>query len=200
MHQSQIEEFRRREGELGNPAAAEASDAAIKYRGLGASCPVSTEVDRVVDMTPDGLRAGFLTAYGAMTVMRVRPGERTWDGTRIQESLTTISNTCPASFSPTPECSGTSVFTVGEPGRSSRIGDQPGLVNRFYDFHVSRTRDLSRLHDATRNPQGVNSCETVCQQNYSCDGRDIGRHTVSRQFTKGTFGGRDVTLVAVTKK
>ena len=151
-------------------------------------------------MTPAALSAGFLTAYGVMAVMRVRPGERTWDGTKIQESLTTVSQTCPASFSPTPECSGNSTFTVGDPGRSSRIGNQPGLVNRFYDFHASGPRGVSRLHDSTRNPQGLNSCETVCEQKYQCDGREIGRHTVTRTFTKGTFGGRDVTLVNVTKK
>ena len=200
MHQPQIEEFRRREGELGNPAATEVSDAAIKYRGLGAACPASTEVERVVDMTPAALSAGFLTAYGVMSVMRVRPGERTWDGTKIQESLTTVSQTCPASFSPTAECSGNSTFTVGDPGRSNRIGNQPGLVNRFYDFHASGPRTVSRLHDNTRNPQGLNSCETVCEQKYHCDGREIGRHMITRTFTKGTFGGRDVTLVAVTKK
>jgi hypothetical protein len=200
IHQPEIDEFRRREDELGNPAAAEASDAAIKYRGLGAACPATTEVDRVVDLTPAGLGAGFLTAYGAMAVMRVRPGERTWDGTRIQETVAPVSNTCPESFAPTSECIGASTFTVGDPGHSDRIGDQPGLVNRFYDFHVSRTRGISRLHDNTRNPQGLNSCETVCQQKYHCDGREIGRHTVTRTFTKGTSGGRDVTLVTVTKK
>ncbi|MGH7230236.1 MAG: hypothetical protein ACREJU_02625, partial [Nitrospiraceae bacterium] len=79
IHRPQIEEFRRREVELGSPAATEMSDAAIKYRGLAASCPGRTGVDRVVDMTPAGLRGGFLTAYGAMTVMRVHPGERTWE-------------------------------------------------------------------------------------------------------------------------
>jgi len=199
IHQPQIEDFRRREDELGNPAATEMSDAAIKYRGLGADCPARTEVDRVVDLTPAGLGAGFLTAYGAMSVMRVRPGERTWDGTRIQETVAPVSNTCPDSFAPTSECIGASTFTVGDAGHSDRIGDQPGLVNRFYDFHVSRTRAISRLHDNTRNPQGLNSCETVCQQKYHCDGREIGRHTVTRRFTKGTFGGRDVTLVTVTK-
>ena len=49
IHQPQIEDFRRREDELGNPAATEVSDAAIKYRGLGAACPARTEVDRVVE-------------------------------------------------------------------------------------------------------------------------------------------------------
>ena len=200
IHQPQIEDFRQREDDLGNPAAAEVSDAAIKYRGLGAACPAKTEVDRVVDLTPAGLGAGFLTAYGAMAVMRVRPGERTWDGTRILETVAPVSNTCPDSFAPTSECIGASTFTVGDAGHSDRIGDQPGLVNRFYDFHVSRTRGISRLHDNTRNPQGLNSCETVCQQKYHCDGREIGRHTVTRTFTKGIFGGRDVTLVTVTKK
>ena len=50
-----------------------------------------------------------------------------------------------------------------------------------------------------RNPQGLSSCETVCEQKYHRDGQEIDRHTITRTFTKGTFGGRDVTLVTVAK-
>lgn len=199
IHQASVAEFRRREAALGNPAAEELSDARIKYRGLASSCPARTKVDRVVDLTPAGLRDGFPTAYGAMTVMRVEPGERTWDGIRVREELTTVSNTCPATFAPTPECSGRDSFPVGGPANSDRIGNQPGLVNRFYDFHVTKSRALSRLHDPSRNPGGLDACRTVCEQKYFCEDREIGRHTVTRDFRKGVFDGQQVTLVTVGK-
>lgn len=199
IHEPLVEEFRRREAGLGNPAAEDLSEGQIKYRGLTSSCPARTRVDRVVDLTPAGLRDGFLTGYGAMTVMKVEPGERTWDGIRVREELTTVSNTCPATFSPTPECSGHDSFPVGAPGSSGRIGKQPGLVNRFYDFHLSRSRELSRLHDPGRNPDGLNSCRTVCEQKYFCEDREIGRHIITRDFKKGVSGGHNVTLVTVGK-
>jgi hypothetical protein len=199
IHQPLVEEFRRREGRLGNPAAGELSEGVVKYRGLTSSCPARTAVDRVVDLTPAGLSDGFATAYGAMTVMRVYPGERTWDGTHLREELTTVSDTCPATFSPDPQCSGTSSFTVGDPGKTARADVQPGLVNRFYDFHISRHRTISRLHDPTRNPAGVAACQTVCEQKYFCEDRELGKHTITRDFRKGKFGGKAVTLVTVTK-
>lgn len=199
IHGPLIEEFRRREAELGNPAAHELSDGEIKHRGLFLPCPRRTEVDRVVDMTPAGLRDGFRTAYGAMAVMRVFPRERTWDGTQISESLTEQSNTCPATLSREPLCSGDSVFTVGASGRSSRLGNQPGLVNRFYDFHTSRSRNVSFLHDSTRNPNGLNSCAATCEQTYTCQNTVLGRHVVTRNFKKGVHAGHDVTIVDVTK-
>jgi len=39
----------------------------------------------------------------------------------------------------------------------------------------------------------------VCQQEYSCDGVVIGRHTITRTFRKGTQAGTPVTLIDVTK-
>ena len=71
--------------------------------------------------------------------------------------------------------------------------------NRFYDFHVTKSRALSRLHDPSRNPGGLDACRTVCEQKYFCEDREIGRHTVTRDFRKGVFDGQQVTLVTVGK-
>lgn len=205
IHQPLIDEFRRGEGlplsgvdEFGQRVGP--SEGEIKYTGLALPCPSRTEVDSTTDMTPGGLAAGFLSGYGIIAKMRVRPDARTWDGTRITESLTTSSSTCPPGLTQPGPCNGSSTFTVGQPsGGSAILPRQPGLINRFYDFHISRSRAVSFLHDSTRNPTGMNSCQTVCNQEYSCNGNVIGRHTITRNFRKGTHGGRDVTIIDVTK-
>lgn len=199
IHRPLVDEFRRREEEVGVPPGLERSEGEIKYRGLGLPCPSRTETERIVDLTAAGLRDGYRTAYGAMAVMRVHPTEGIWNGTRIAESLTEVSSTCPDTLSREPLCTGSSVFTVGAPGRSSRIGDQPGRINRFYDFHVSRSRVTSFLHDPARNPRGLDSCQATCEQRYSCGGRVIGTHRVVRRFRKAVHAGRDVTICDVTK-
>lgn len=204
IHRPIIEDFRHREGlppsgldERGRRTGP--SEYEIKYGGLALPCPAQTEVDQVTDLTPSGLAAGYLSAYGAIVRMRVRPDARTWDGIQITESLTTRSSTCPASLTSGP-CSGGSTFTVGgQSGGSGVIPVQPARINRFYDFHTTRSRALSFLHDATRNPAGLNACQTICDQEYSCGGNVIGRHTITRNFRKGTHGGRDVTIIDVTK-
>jgi len=45
----------------------------------------------------------------------------------------------------------------------------------------------------------LNSCQTSCKQEYSCDGNVIGRHLITRTFRKGTYAGKDVMIVDVTK-
>jgi hypothetical protein len=160
------------------------------------TCPSKTVVEKTVDMTPDGIKKGYRTGYGALAVMRVEPDTTNWDGTKIVESFKSIKNNCPEEFKISP-CSGTSTFTVGAAGKSSVLGDQPATRNRFYDFHITRWNKGSLLHD--RNPAGLESCQAECEQQYSCGGKVIGKHTVIRTFTKGKSGSRDVTLVNVTK-
>jgi hypothetical protein len=128
------------------------------------------------------------------------PDARTWDGVQITESVTSRSTTtCPASLTSAP-CAGHSTFTIGgQSGGSGVIAVQPAMHNRFYDFHTTRSQSLSFLHDATRNPAGLNACRVVCGQEYSCGGNVIGRHTITRNFRKGTYGGQNVTLIDVTK-
>lgn len=205
IHRPLIEDFRRREGlplsgvdKSGDRVGP--SDAEIKYQGLALPCPTSTEVEARVDLTPGALSAGYLSAYGIMAKMRVRPDQRTWDGTKIAESLTEVPGTCPSTLTRPGPCEGGPPFTVGAPTKGSSVQPaQPGLINRFYDFHRSRSTTISFLHDKTRNPAGLNSCQTSCKQEYSCDGKVIGRHLITRTFRKGTHAGKDVTIVDVTK-
>lgn len=162
-----------------------------------AKCPSKTVVEKTIDMTPDGIKKGYRTGYGATAVMQVQPDSTNWDGTQIVESLKQTKNTCPEEFGISP-CSGNSTFTVGAEAKSSVLGTLEAKHNRFYDFHISRWNKGSLLHD--RNPADIDSCQVECEQSYSCDGGVIGKHTVTRTFTKGKSGSRDVTLVAVTKK
>ncbi len=198
IHRPLVEEFRQREAEFGNPATEELGAGEIIHRGLAGPCPRRTSVDPVIDITPTALRQGWRTAYGIAAVMRVHPGERTWDGSQVTESLSVRSNNCPAGVARTP-CAGDSTFTVGDGGRSSRIGQLPGRINRFYDFHVTKWRTGSLLHDRSRNPDDVDRCQVSCDQRYSCGERVIGRHRVTRTFRKGTHGGHGVTIVDVIK-
>ena len=162
-----------------------------------AKCPSKTVVEKTIDMTPDGIKKGYRTGYGATAVMQVQPDSANWDGTQIVESLKQTKNTCPEEFKISP-CSGNSTFTVGAEANSSVLGKLEAKRNRFYDFHISRWNKGSLLHD--RNPADIDSCQVECEQSYSCDSGFIGKHTVTRTFTKGKSGSRDVTLVAVTKK
>jgi hypothetical protein len=163
-------------------------------------CPVTTRVDDVTDLTPAGLQAGFLSAYGIIARMRVLPDRTTWDGRQITESLTQTSSTCPAGLTQPGPCNGSSTFTVGAAsGGSGVIPQQPAVRNRFYDFHTSRSRTISFLHDPGRNPAGMNSCEAVCRQEYSCNNMVIGTHMITRRFRKGRFNGQNVTIIDVSK-
>jgi hypothetical protein len=181
-----------------NPAAPSPRQAAPQRV---AACPSSTRVDEVTDLTQAGLQAGYLSAYGIIARMRVLPDRTTWDGKQVKESFTPISSTCPQDLTKPGPCSGDSTFTIGaESGGSGVIAKQPAMRNRLYDFHTSRSKTVSFLHDAGRNPAGLNACEAVCRQDYACDGVAIGTHTVTRRFRKGTFNGKDVTIIDVTKE
>lgn len=161
-----------------------------------AKCPSKTVVEKTIDMTPDGIKKGYRTGYGVCAVMRVEPDSTDWDGTQIVESLKQTKNSCPKEFNISP-CIANRPFTVGAEGKSNVLGTLEAKHNRFYDFHTSRWNKGSLLHD--RNPDNVDSCQVECEQSYSCGGVVIGKHTVTRTFTKGKSGSRDVTLVAVTK-
>ncbi len=206
IHRPLINEFRRREqvmpqeegGGVKGPSAAR-----LKYGGLLLSCPAQTELANSINLRSEALAAGFRTAYGIHAQMRVRPDERTWDGTQITEALTAGANTCPDTLTRGEPCSGGSTFTVGAPSGNSSVlsGPRPGAINRFWDFHTThvRPRTVSVLHDPARNPAGLNTCSTVCNQQYSCDGRVIGRHTITRTYTKGVHNGLDVTFADIVK-
>jgi hypothetical protein len=159
-------------------------------------CPTKTVVEKVIDMTPTGIQKGYRTGYGAAVLMRVEPTGTNWDGAKIVEANSQTKNTCPKEFGISP-CSGADTFTVGAASNSSILGALPATSNHFYDYHTSRWNKGSLLHD--RNPNDVPSCEIACEQKYSCGGNVIGTHAITRTFTKGTSGSRNVTLVNVTK-
>jgi hypothetical protein len=169
----------------------------LEESGKAVKCPTKTAVDKLIDTTPAGIKKGYRTGYGATALMRVEPDSTTWDGVQIVEALKQTKNTCPEEFGISP-CSGNSTFPVGAEANSSVLGKLVAQRNRFYDHHFTRWNKGSLLHD--RNPKNISSCEIVCEQNYSCGGKVIGTHTITRAFTKGTSGSRDVTLVNVTKK
>jgi hypothetical protein len=176
---------------LEQPDAEKMDDPAPK-----AKCPTKTVVDKSLDMTPEAIKKGYRTGYGITSVMRVEPTSTVWDGTQIVEATKQTRNTCPEEFGISP-CNGTDTFTVGKESNSSILGKLAATPNRFYDFHFTRWNKGSLLHD--RNPKDIDSCEIACEQKYSCGGNVIGTHTVTRTFTKGTSGSRNVTLVNVTK-
>ncbi len=181
------------------PSQAGGSVDARPMDSAASSCPSSTQVEKLTDLTPDGLKAGYTTAYGALVTMRVMPDSVNWNGTRIIESLTLDpSGTCPKGLTSQP-CTAGPPFTVGDGTKgSSVLPAQPGQKNRFYDFHRTRSNS-SLLHDPTRNPTGMNSCTMICKQSYACGGTVIGSFTITRTFTKGKYQGKDVTLVSIAK-
>jgi hypothetical protein len=210
IHHPLIERFREKEdlppggrdkeGNLIGP-----SDAQIKYLGFLLPCPISTEVAEVIDLRNKALAAGFRTAYGIHSKMRVLPDfpdGPTWR-VEIKEALKLGANNCPDTLTKGDPCSGSSTFTVGAASGNSPVlsGPRPGVRNHFWDFHTThvRPRDVSVLHDSTRNPANLNTCSTTCNQEYSCGDKVIGRHTITRTFSKGSHNKQDVTFVEVKK-
>jgi len=163
--------------------------------GSGASCPQSTTVDKLIGKTA-ATSSTYRTGFGAAAVMKVGPDSRTWDGASVIESFGPATSDCPQEFGINP-CSGHSTFPVGAGKKSPIFGDMPPARNRFYDFHETRWKGGSLLHD--RNPQGKNTCKIECEQHYSCQGTEIGKHKITRTFSKGKSGSTNVTLVEVTK-
>ena len=97
-------------------------------------------------------------------------------------------------------CNGHSHFPIGAPMRGRGVRpEQPAMRNRFHDIHTSQSERLSFLHDATRNPRNLDSCEPVCRQDYGHNGAIVGSHSIRRRFRESTFHGRDATLVDVAK-
>jgi hypothetical protein len=152
-------------------------------------------VDTVTNKAADGVK--YRTGIGAIAKIKVEPDAQSWDGTSIVESFPTgVTSDCPKEFGITP-CGGSSTFIVGVEKTSPVFGTFPATKNRFYDVHETRWKGGSLLHD--RNPGGIASCKISCEQNYSCGGAVIGKHTITRTFTKGKVGSVDVTNVSVAK-
>ena len=162
--------------------------------GTSAPCPAKTVVEKVTNKMADGQK--YRTGMGAVAIIAVQPDSQTWDGASITESFKTPTSDCPKEFGINP-CSGNSVFPVGAGKNSPVFGSIPATRNRFPDFHETRWKGGSLLHE--RNPGGKDSCTIACEQQYSCGGKVIGTHTITRTFTKGKIGSVDVTFVSVSK-
>lgn len=205
IHQPIIDDFRRRHGlpqggvdKEGNRVGP--SDAEIKYGGLALQCPSSVELESTINLNPEALANGYRTAYGILAKMRVLPDYRNWNGTQISEVVTPVPGTCPPNLTREP-CASGPPFTVGAPTKSSPVHPvEPGIRNRFYDFHRTRWKSNSLLHDQTHNPQNLSTCESKCDQQYLCDGQVIGHFVMTNRYRKSTYQGKDVTIVDVTKK
>jgi hypothetical protein len=162
--------------------------------------PTGTKVDTTTSYTQAALQAGYLSGMGIVARMQVLPDSTTWDGGEVVESLQQVSSTCPDTLSRPGPCHGSSHFPIGAKLRGRGVRPElPAMRNRFYDIHTSQSQALSFLHDATRNPKGIDACETVCRQDYAYDGTVIGSHSIRRQFRKGKVNNQDVTIIDVTK-
>ena len=162
--------------------------------------PSGTRVDTVTSYTQAALQAGYLSGLGIVARMQVLPDSTSWDGNEVVEAVQQTSSTCPDTLTVPGPCNGHSHFPIGASMRGRGVRpEQPAMRNRFYDIHTSQSERVSFLHDATRNPRNLNSCESVCRQDYGYNGAIIGSHSIRRVFRKGTFDGRDVTIVDVTK-
>jgi hypothetical protein len=109
-------------------------------------------------------------------------------------------STCPASLIQG-MCSGGSTFTAGR--NQTRIcREVPIPATGFVDRHSVQVRE-SVLHDATRNPNNLDSCTSVCQQRYfirtGTTQTTLGQFQIRYEFTKGRRGEQDVTNVTATK-
>jgi len=135
-----------------------------------------------------------LTGVGIIAEMQVGPTTVDWGFTPITESVTTTSNSCPASFG---SCTGNSTFSVGasDAGYSSvDTVPTPATTNVFWDNH--NTNSPMNLLNAA----GITSCTQICSQTYSCGGKLLGpTYTITRSFTQGKVGSNAVTNVTVTK-
>ena len=135
--------------------------------------------------------------------MQVSPTSSNWDGTELTETVTTISNSCPAIPFGNP-CGGTGPgFVVGVGGRASvpvNGVDTPvgpvfvGAQNIFLDQHTL-THEISDLDAA-----GINNCTAVCQQIYYCEGIPIASHTITYSFLKAQINGTHVTSTEASKQ
>src|SRR5262245_35011011 len=128
--------------------------------------------------------------------MRVEPDKGNWDGTEITEEFGAPKGDCPLEEFKIQPCAGNSTFIVGKEASSKIFGSLPAQRNRFYDLHETRWRGGSLLHD--RNPRGIKSCSVSCEQSYSCAGKNIGKHTVTRHF-RAEKSGKKITEVSVEK-
>ena len=166
--------------------------------GTGATpCPTTVSVGALAQRNHSDLSSADKernrTALGAMSRMDVGPGPD-HTGHCMKERLTTISNSCPATWSdgtPNQPCTGNRCLDINRYGNMWGLTDGP---TSFFDMHRTRAR-VSVLEGT-----GVNSCSIVCEQTYSCDRTQptTGVFRITRNFQASTFTKADGTTIHIT--
>jgi hypothetical protein len=157
------------------------------------NCPSTISVGSLTSMPLSSMYPGKKTGIGVVAAMQVGPGQFDWTSSQLTESVSLSTNSCPANGWPTP-CQGTSSFSIDTAGTAINGQQFPAQVSVFYDQHAS-VSNVSLLDYS-----GINSCTTVCTQQYSCAGTPVGNpFTITYTYTKGTLSGQPVTNVGVTK-
>lgn len=136
----------------------------------------------------------LLTGYGIIAEMQVGPSTTNWNLTQISETISTVTNSCPANVG---SCGGGPAFTVGDndSGIDSINGvPTPAVPNAFYDNHnVTSAKNLLAVANRA-------SCSVTCSQVYTCGGKQIGpTFSITYSLTQGTSGSTAVTNVVATK-
>jgi hypothetical protein len=181
-----------------------ATDEGCTAQGSGplTVCPTTTAVSSLTALSITLLFPNLKTGIGAVSSMQTGPATSVWDGTEITEAVTTVSNSCPATWGNI--CSGSSTFTVGEGGQATvlvngvetEVGPVfPEQQNMFYDQHTL-VSNASLLPTST----GQTSCTAVCTQTYSCGGQSAGSHTITYSFIEALINGTHVTSTEVSEQ
>lgn len=162
-------------------------------------CPTSVSVGAIAQRNHSNLSASekeqWGTWLGAMSRMDIGPGPD-HTGHCMKERLTTVSNTCPAAVysrggSTSQPCTGNKCLDINRYGNSWGVSDGP---TAFLDMH--RTMARQSLLENT----GVNACQVVCEQTYTCDRihPTTGTFRITRNFQAGTYTRADGTTMHVT--
>jgi hypothetical protein len=173
---------------------------------VSSACPTSVGLGGIItDLPLADLHVAdnfphVLTGIGILSTMFVLPGPYTWNGAKITEAVSTVSNTCPIPPFPTDPCFGDSTFTVGPPGEPPSGSPYFGTIvpplgdGEFFDTHAHfDPRDLLAV-------AGRSSCRTVCAQIYKCGGKTIGNFTITRNYSPSVIGAASVTRIQVQKQ
>lgn len=161
------------------------------------ACPTDIRLVEIIrpPLTAADVARGFHSGRGGVAKLRVSdPSGRNWNGTRVHENLTHVTNSCEPAVSACPNPSGQggaagSTFTVGR-GFSRGRWSLPAEDNVIYDFHTTELRG-SFLHD-----HGLATCERRCTQRYDCGGSEFGpTFVLQRLYTRDRIGSDDVTRV-----
>ncbi len=157
-------------------------------------CPLVIQMPTTVPLSLpyDGPETGnLLTGIGLVANMQVSGLWLNNDGAQIQETVSQVSNTCPATFGNI--CGGGGAWTVGHgsQGFGHTFADRH---NMFQDWHAMWGQ--TSILDAV----SMGSCAVSCIQQYSCNGAPLGgTFTIQFTLTAGPLMDDDVTFVDVTK-